>query len=52
MSEKTPTPNDQRSTALNQTSIAHKEALDNYSRQMNPRDTVYQSSRVGKHGRK
>jgi hypothetical protein len=52
MTDETPTPNDQRSTVLNPTSGEHKAALDNYSRQMNPKDAVYHSSRAGHHGKR
>ena len=39
-----PAPNDQRSDVFNPTSPAHKAALDNRSRQLNPKDAVYDSS--------
>ena len=52
MSEKAPTPNDQRSVVLNATSPAFKAAADNYSRQLNPKDTVYHSSRARNRGKK
>ena len=39
--EKTRTPNDQRSDALNPTSPENKAARDNRSRQLNPRDPKF-----------
>jgi len=36
-----PSPNDQRSNALNPDDPAHKATADNRSRQMNPKDQVY-----------
>lgn len=44
-----PTPSDQRSTVFNPTSPAFKAVLDNRSRQLNPKDRVYHSSRGGGH---
>ncbi len=38
-------PNDQRSDALNPNSRAYKAARDNRSRQLNPRDPTWHSSR-------
>ena len=48
MTKKHPTPNDDRSRALNPTSKDYKAALDNRSRQLNERDPVYRLSRGGK----
>jgi hypothetical protein len=42
-----PTPSDQRSTVLNPTSPDFKASLDNRSRQLNPKDQTYRSSRGG-----
>ena len=39
------TPNDQRSDVYNQTSAEHQSALDNKSRQLNPKDVQYTKSR-------
>lgn len=38
-------PNDQRSDVKNPTSDEHQDDLDNRSRQLNPEDPVYESSR-------
>ena len=48
MPKKRPTPEDDRSRALNPTSKDCKAALDNRSRQLNKQDPVYRSSRGGK----
>ncbi len=40
-----PTPNDQRSDALNPNNPAHQAAQDNRSRQLNPQDPAWHASR-------
>lgn len=45
MTKKSPTPNDDRSRALNPTSRDYQAAQDNRSRQLNPEDEVYHFSR-------
>ena len=45
MTKKSPSPNDDRSRALNPTSRDYQAAQDNRSRQLNPEDEVYHSSR-------
>lgn len=44
-----PTPNDQRFAVFNPLSPEFKAALDNRSRQLNPNDRAYHSSRGGGH---
>ena len=48
MTKKHPTPNEDRSRALNPTSKDYKAAQDNRSRQLNLKDEVYHKSRGGK----
>lgn len=48
MTKKHPSPNDDRSRALNPTSTDFKATQDNRSRQLNDQDHVYHSSRGGK----
>jgi hypothetical protein len=45
MSNNPPSPNDQRSNALNPNNPAHKEARDNRANQLNPNNPAYESSR-------
>jgi hypothetical protein len=45
MGKSHPSPNDQRSNAKNPTSADHKAAMDNRSRQLDPKSKVYESSR-------
>ena len=45
MTKRHPTPNDDRSRALNPTSRDYKAAQDNRSKQLNPKDPVYAYSR-------
>ena len=48
--KKKPTPNDQRSNAMNPNSEAHRSAAGNLSNQMNPNNEAYRKSRMGHAG--